>query len=199
MSEYIRNLYCEVEKKQKILLSLSCEDFSQMKSVDELMPSVKKGLVHEIAQPNFSGIDGETASFEFVCAKREQFFKKGERQSRFVTAILVLGSLFAVFSKVGIVMFVLTALLILGRRSDNISFYTIQFMGGATANVITFFIMLFNDRKLDYIYTMYLFNIKITTGTFGLFLYAVVIALQIISMAMLMLCKPLREYINKTK
>lgn len=141
MGRYIRSLSEELEIKKRIFSALADRDYSAMQSLDELMPTLSDVLRPDIADPDFSKFenglfdDGHIGEFPDLGSKPKKIVRVLEL---FVTCSAVIGTLMAITTLPGILLFLAAALICLKVRSDYFVFYEVLSGIGFLANAVAF-------------------------------------------------------------
>ena len=140
MSRYIRSLSEELDIKNRIFSSLASEDYSDMRSLDELMPKLADVLRPDPAAPDFSkfekGIFDDGGESEFSdTSKRNRLARLGEI---FITYATVIGTVMALTTLPGIIMFVVAALIFRKVRADYMTMYQLLSGIGFLSNAFAF-------------------------------------------------------------
>lgn len=142
MSRYIRSLSEELDKKKKIFSALAFRDYSDMHSLDELVPTLSGVLKPEPAVPDFSKFerelfdDGRDSEFSDLGAEPSKLAKA---QEVFITYAAVIGTLMALTTLPGILLFLITALVYRKVRTDYVTLYELLSGIGFVANIVAFF------------------------------------------------------------
>lgn len=193
MNDYIERLSFEVREKQEILENLQNANFEETENIAQLVPKIKEVFAKEITPPDFKKLDEGFDSFEERELMREKIFKKGKRLSHIFMTCFVIGSLMAALSKFGLILYILVGLLMLNRKSGNLSFYMVTSVTALVANIIPFINVVGEIGSRKEIWHFPLVSEYIGKG---LFLGAIVV-IQAVSVLMLIFSKNLREYLNR--
>ena len=141
MSRYVRSLSEELDIKKRIFSALAFRDYSDMHSIDELMPTLSEVLRPDPAAPDFTkferepfddGRDSEASDFG---AKPNKLVKAEEI---FITYSAVIGTLMAITTLPGIIMFIIAALICRKVRADYVTLYEVLSGVGFLANSVAF-------------------------------------------------------------
>ena len=140
MGRYIRGLSEELEVKNRIYSSLSPKDWSEPKTLGELVPAISEVLKPDLAEPDFSkfedGIFGKDAEEELSdVSVRTALAKIG---GKFITYATIIGTIMAITTLPGIIMLVIAALIFRKTRADYITMYELLSGIGFVANMIAF-------------------------------------------------------------
>lgn len=140
MSRYIQSLSEELEIKKKIFSALANRDYAEMSTIDELIPILSGVLRPDPASPDFSRFDKE-----FFDDGRSSELSEPEAGGRrlakaqeiFITYVAVFGTLIALTTLPGALLFLLAALLCRNVRTDYVALYRllsgVGFLSNATA------------------------------------------------------------------
>lgn len=141
MNRYIRSLSEELEIKNRIFSSLVSEDYSETRSIDELMPKLAGVLRPDPADPDFSKFekdifdDGRDGGFSELETPQDRFAKIEEI---FITYTAVIGTLMALTTLPGIIMFIIAALIFRKVRADYMTMYKVLSGIGFLSNSYAF-------------------------------------------------------------
>lgn len=141
MSRYIRSLSEELDIKKRIFSALADRDYSDMRSLDELMPALSDVLRPDPAAPDFSKFerepfdDGRDIDNTDTGAKPRRLAKVAEV---FITYSAVIGTLMAITTLPGILMFFIAALICRKMRADYVTLYEVLSGIGFLANSVAF-------------------------------------------------------------
>ena len=144
MEGFLRDLGSELERKQKLLRALESEDWSEVRDAAELAGQIERATKAGPAQPNFSQFNDlaefgdDLKAFEQRSYERERRLRHGARAALIVTAGLLFGSVMALTTLPGILIFLAAALAAIGLRSDYTAFYRLMCLTGAAADGIAF-------------------------------------------------------------
>ena len=141
MSRYIRSLSEELEIKKRIFSTLVNSDYSDMQSLDELIPVLVDVFRPDPADPDFSKFDrgvfddGHDGDFSDAGVKPSKFAKA---QEVFITGSAVIGTLMAITTLPGILMFLIAALVCRKVRADYVTLYEVLSGVGFLSNAVAF-------------------------------------------------------------
>lgn len=141
MSRYIRSLSEELDIKKRIFSALANRDYSDMRSLDELMPTLSDVLRPDPADPDFSKFekelfdDGRDVGLSDSGAKPRKLVKA---QEVFITYSAVIGTLMAITTLPGILMFFIAAIICRKMRADYVTLYGVLSGVGFLANAVAF-------------------------------------------------------------
>ena len=201
MQEHLKDLGSEVERKQKLLDSLSREDYTSVTSAEQLAELVSRATRAEPAQPNFSQFNDldafrdDLGAFEQRSIKRELRLKKGARLGSLVAAAMLFGSALALSSVFGIILFLLAALAAIGLGSDYIGFFRTICAVGAVSDIVGF--MRANDQlKNGSLFEQLFSGSSMEPGAVPCLMYLLAAAALAGSLVLLFTSKPLLEYLG---
>ncbi len=140
MSGYIRSLSEELEVKKRIFAALAFRDYSDFRSLDELMPTLAGALRPDPAAPDFSKFEGGLFDDgrEDELTDRSVFGRLVKAQEMFITYAAVIGTLMALTTLPGIGLFLIAALVYRRVRTDYVLLYEVLSGIGFLANIIAF-------------------------------------------------------------
>lgn len=203
MQGYLKDLGSEVERKQKLLESLSRADMSGVSSAEELAEIINESTKAELSPPDFSHLDppaygSALKAFEQRSYEREMYSRKGQRMAFLVTAALLFGSVPALTSIIGIVLFIVMSFAVIGAGSDYVGFYRAVCLSGAAADLIGFI------RKLTELENKNLFyqlkqGAHMEDSAFACILYILAFAALAGSLVLLISSRALISYLSDRK
>ena len=141
MGRYLLSLSEELDIKKKIFSALAFRDYSDMHSLDELMPTLSDALRPDPADPDFSKFerepfdDGRDVEPEVLGAKPRRLVRA---QEVFITYSAVIGTLMAITTLPGIILFFFAALICRKVRTDYVKLYEVLSGVGFLSNAIAF-------------------------------------------------------------
>ena len=141
MGRYIMQLSEELDIKKRIFSALAFRDYSDMRSLDELMPTLSEVLKPDPADPDFSKFeselfdDGRDSGPSDSGVKPKRFVKA---QEIFITYSAVIGTLMAITTLPGILLFLVAALICRKFRTDYVTLYEVLSGVGFLSNAIAF-------------------------------------------------------------
>lgn len=140
MSRYIRSLSEELDIKNRIFSSLASKDYSDVRSLDELMPTLSDVLRPDPAAPDFSkfekGLFDDGRDSEFSDLKGSS--KLARIEEIFITYSTVIGTLMALTTLPGIILFIIAVLISRKVRADYMAMYKVLSGIGFLSNAIAF-------------------------------------------------------------
>ena len=141
MTGYIRSLSEELDIKKRIFSALAFRDYSDVRSFDELMPMLSDVLRPDPASPDFSKFESEL----FDDGRDSEPSETGTKPSRlakieemFITYSAVIGTLMAITTLPGIILFIVAALIFRKVRADYVTLYEVLSGIGFLANAVAF-------------------------------------------------------------
>ena len=138
MKGYTEALAEELALKNRIYAALSSKDYSGVRSLGELTPILADALRPEPDAPDFSKFDREP----FDDGEPDELGLRLDRIAKieeiFVTAACVIGTLAALTTFPGIIMFVAAALILRKARADYTALYEVVSGIGFLANMTAF-------------------------------------------------------------
>ena len=201
MEGFLRELGTEVERKQKLLASLSGIDWSDTKDAAGLAGTICDATRAEPAPPDFSRFNDSSEysddlrAFEGRSFRQEQHRRRGARAGLIVTAALLFGSVMALTNLIGVLLFITAALAAIGLGSDYLGFYRLMCVTGAVADGIGFGRALAELKNGDLI-TQIFSSVKAEPGVIPCIFYLGAAAALLGSLAMLMTNRPLIDYLT---
>ena len=201
MEGFLQQLGSEVERKQKLLSSLSEADWSDTKNAADLARMIGEATKAEPAPPDFSRFNNsaeyydDLRAFEERSYEREQHRRRGARAGLIVTAALLFGSVMALTKLIGLLIFIAAAVAAIGLGSDYLGFYRLMCLTGAVTDGICFGLSLSELKNGGLIMQMFS-SMKAEPGVMPCLLYLGAAAALLGSFAMLMTNKALTDYLK---
>ncbi|MBR1392626.1 MAG: MerR family transcriptional regulator [Ruminococcus sp.] len=199
MQGYLKDLGSEVERKQRLLAALSQADMTGIASAEELAELIKDATKAEPTPPDFSHFDEPAGSrlkaFEQRSFEREQEHRKGSRLAFLVTVALLFGSIPALTSFIGLLLFLAVSIAAVGTGSDYVGFYRAVCLSGAAADAVGFFKTLSELENKNLIAQLAL-GTEMEQEAFGCILYLFAFAALAGALVLLLTSRALIEYLS---
>lgn len=202
MQGYIKDLGTELERKQRLLASLSEQDYSRISGAGALAELVEVSMRAEPAPPDFSQLndpelpDSALSGFEARSYEREQQLRRGARLGFIVTAAVLFGSALALTSLLGIGLFILAAVTAIGLGSDYVGFYRSVCVLGVVADGVAF-IRSFGELENKDLLSQLFSNGHMEPAAMPCLFYLLAVIALAASFALLMTNKALIDYLRK--
>ncbi|MGN0622509.1 MAG: MerR family transcriptional regulator [Oscillospiraceae bacterium] len=194
MSRYIRSLSEELDMKKRIFSSLAYRSYSDIQSLDRLMPTLREVLRPDPALPDFSKFeDGLFDDSEEELTEHGKFGRLVRLQEMLITYAAVFGTLLALTTLPGVVLFLLAVLVCRKVRADFVLLYKVLLGTGLLANITAFV------RSAESIGGIVRLSDIVNGSVLGFAtiqcaLYLVACCAQLVSLLMLIFGRKIKEY-----
>lgn len=194
MSRYICSLSEELDMKKRIFSSLAYRSYSDIQSLDRLMPTLREALLPDPALPDFSKFeDGLFDDGGDELTEHSKFGRLVRLQEMFITYAAVFGTLLAMTTLPGIVLFLLAVLVCRKVRADFVLLYKVLLGTGLLANITAFV------RSAESIGGIVRLSDIVNGSVLGFAtiqcaLYLVACCAQLVSLLMLIFGRKIKEY-----
>lgn len=200
MSRYIRSLSEELEVKKKIFSALADRDYSDMLSVNELIPTLSEVLKPDAASPDFSKFDNGlfddgSSGFSDLGSEHSRLAKA---QEIFITYTAVIGTLIALTTLPGILLFLAAALVCRNVRTDYVALYRLLSGVGFLSNAVAFVRSAVSIGGFMWLSVIFSGSVM-SFETAQCKLYLMAAAAELASLLMLFFGREIKEHFNSQK
>ncbi len=179
----------ELERKQKIYDTLKETSFDDISDIAALSEAVMPALGEGITPPDFSRFeDISVYGQELSDISDEPWYQRGRRLAGAVLFVIIIATMVAVTSSIGIIVFLCAALLFMKRRSGYLSLFRILALLGIAVNSVTLHGMIKDIETSSYT--------LVADKPEGELVYIIIIAAEAAALLLLFLSKSVKDYLR---
>ena len=189
MDEHRSALKEELERKQRIFDAVESMSFEGISGIEGLSEALKPAMGKEPSPPDFSRFeDISVYGSDMGDIETEPWYQRGRRLAGAVLLIILISTMVAVMSSLGMIVFLGSAFIFMKRRSGYLLLFRILSMLGIFVNTLTLRGMIKDTGAGLYS--------SVADKPEGELVYIIIITAEAFAMLMLLFSKNLKEYLR---